>query len=77
MTLPAFVEKARARSEIRNFPARHLEPQVPAHVSRLFEIIRTTRFDAALKQTRFRTNWPARRQQQAIQARFRQSGVRA
>jgi len=26
-----------------------LEPQVPAHVSRLFEIIRTTRFDAALK----------------------------
>jgi hypothetical protein len=34
MTLPAFVEKARARSEIRNFPARHLEPQLPAHVSR-------------------------------------------
>ena len=33
MTLPAFVEKARARSEIRSFPVT-LEPQLPAHVSR-------------------------------------------
>jgi hypothetical protein len=38
----------------------------PTREADLFEIIRTTRFDAALKQTRFRTNWPARRQQQSI-----------